>query len=233
MADADAVEALQERIEALERRAQALEDIHAVRTLQFKYGYYFDVCLYEQMVDLFAEDAELKFLNGIYKGKAGVRRLYLGWLRELWTGGKEGPRRGLMYEHLQLQDIVDIAPDGLTARGRFRSLMIGGWHESMENPPPVPSQMWEAGVYENQYKKVDGVWRIWRFDYNMLWQANYEEGWAHSGVHLKPLTQTWPDDPKGPDMLLAETPAAWPETRVVAFHYPHPVTGKTWQGELS
>ena len=237
MADADAIGALQDRIEALEARTRTLEDIHAVRSLQFKYGYYFDVCLYEQLVELFAEDCELKFLNGIYRGKAGARRLYCDWLRGLWTEGRDGPRYGLMYEHLQLQDLIDIAPDGLTAKGRFRGVMMGGWHESMPNPPAVPSQMWEAGVYENQYKKVDGVWRIWRFDYNMLWQADYEKGWAHSEVHLKPLTETYPTDPKGPDELTADTPQAWPHTRIVPFHYPHPVTGQSWpkdhgQGEL-
>ncbi len=231
MAEPDAIRALQDRIEALEARTRTLEDIHAVRSLQFKYGYYFDVCLYEQMVELFAEDCELKFLNGIYRGKAGARRLYCDWLRGLWAEGRDGPRYGLMYEHLQLQDLIDIAPDGLTAKGRFRGVMMGGWHETMQNPPAVPAQMWEAGVYENQYKKVDGVWRIWRFDYNMLWQADYEKGWAHSEVHLKPLTRTFPDDPKGPDVLTDDTPQAWPHTRIVPFHYPHPVTGKSWRDD--
>jgi hypothetical protein len=108
--------------------------------------------------------------------------------------------------------------------------MMGGWHESVEKSPLTPQQMWEAGINENAYRKVNGVWKFWRFDYNMLWQAEYEKGWAHSGVHLKPLTQTFPDDPRGPDKLLPTTPATWPETRVVPFHYPHPVTGKTWRG---
>jgi hypothetical protein len=56
----------------------------------------------------------------------------------------------------------------------------------------------------------------------MLWQANYEEGWARSGVHLAPLTKTCLADPNGPDELLAEVPKTWPETRVVPFHYDHP-----------
>ena len=230
MSDADAFRALEAKVDQLTRQVALLEDANAVRGLHHKYGYYLDACLYEAVVDLFAEDAELKFLNGIYRGKASIRRLYCDWLRALWTDGREGPRQGLMYDHLLLQDVVDVAPDGLTARGRFRCLMQGGWHESMQNPPPVPSQLWEAGVYENTYVKQDGVWKFLRFDYNMLWQADYEKGWAHSGVHLKPLTQTYPADPKGPDELTPFTQQAWPHTRVVPFHYPHPVTGETWQG---
>ncbi len=63
----------------------------------------------------------------------------------------------------------------------------------------------------------------------MLWQANYEEGWAHSGVHLPTITKTYPADPNGPDELIGTVPKTWPETPVVPFHYPHPVTGKFWQ----
>ncbi len=230
MTDENRLAALEAEVARLTRRLTVQEDIQAVRQLQFKYSYYLDACLYEQVVDLFAEDCELKFLNGVYKGKTGVRRLYCDWLRALWTGGKEGIPRGLMYDHLMLQDIIDIEPDGVTAKGRVRGVMMGGHHESMENRPPVPEQLWEAGIYENTYIKQDGVWKFWRFDYNMLWQADYEKGWAHSEVHLHPLTKTFPEDPRGPDVLTAETPRGWPETRIVPFHYPHPVTGRAYKG---
>lgn len=36
-----------------------------------------------------------------------------------------------------------------------------------------------------------------------------------------------PHDQKGPDELVDGE--LWPETRVVPFHYPHPVTGKQVQ----
>jgi len=63
----------------------------------------------------------------------------------------------------------------------------------------------------------------------MLWQADYEPGWANSGVHLQPLTKLFPEDPIGPDELLPSVPNTWPNTRVVPFHYAHPVTGKAWK----
>lgn len=230
MADDEALEALKGEVARLARRVSDLEDVQAVRALHFKYGYYLDACLYEEVIDLFAPDAELKFLNGVYVGKESIRRLYRNWLSQTWTGGVDRLPRGLLYDHLMLQDVIDIQPDGVTALARIRAVMMGGWHESVEKSPLTPQQMWEAGVYENAYRKESGAWKFWRFDYNMLWQAEYEKGWAHSGVHLKPLTQTFPDDPRGPDKLLPITPATWPETRVVPFHYPHPVTGKTWRG---
>ena len=231
MADTEALKALQAQVERLTRQVGTLEDTNAVRALHFKYGYYLDACLYDHVVDLFADGAELKFLNGIYRGKAGVRRLYCDWLRNLWTGGRNGPVHGLLYDHLILQDVIDVAPDRLTAKGRFRAVMQGGFHESVPlGERPMPRQSWEAGIYENEYVREAGVWKFWRFDYTMLWQASYEKGWAGSEVHLKPLTRTYPDDPVGPDELLPDAPQAWPRTRVVPFHYPHPVTGEIWRG---
>ena len=230
MAEGEDIAALKAQVAALTRRVGLLEDAAAVRSLHFKYGYYLDACLYEEVVDLFAEDAELRFLNGTYRGKAGVRRLYCDWLRQVWTEGREGLPPGLLYDHLMVQDVVDVAPDGMSARVRIRSFMQGGFHESVEKPPRAPQSVWEGGIYENVYVKQDGVWKFGLFDYSMLWQADYGSGWTGSATHLLPLTRTWPDDPVGPDELTGATPVAWPQRRIVPFHYPHPVTGKAWQG---
>ena len=62
-------------IEALVRRVTALEDANAIRRLHHAYGYYIDKCQYDEVVDLFANDSEQRFLNGIYRGKAGAKRL--------------------------------------------------------------------------------------------------------------------------------------------------------------
>lgn len=221
---------LAREIAELRKQVTRLEDIHAVRTLHFKYGYYIDMCLYDEAADLFAEDGEVRFLNGVYKGKAGVRRLYCEWFRNLFTRGQNGPVRGFLLDHLQLQDIVDISPDGKSAQARFRAVMMAGQHKSKEDRiEHFPEQCWEGGIYENLYVKDRGVWKIKRLNYNMLWQADYEPGWAKSGVHLPPITKTFPEDPHGPDELTSDVPKVWPETRVVPFHYAHPVTGKVWK----
>jgi hypothetical protein len=214
----------------LRRQVTRLEDIHAVRTLHFKYGYYIDMCLYDEATDLFADNGEVRFLNGVYKGKAGVRRLYCEWFRNLFTRGHNGPVHGFLLDHLQLQDIVDISPDGRTAQARVRALMLAGQHDSKkERIPHFPEACWEGGIYENLYVKERGVWKIKVLNYNMLWQADYSPGWAKSGVHLPPITKTFPDDPHGPDELTPDVPKVWPDTRVVPFHYAHPVTGRQWR----
>ena len=66
------VAALRGELETVRHELGVLQDVKAVRELQFKYGYYMDKCLFPAIVDLFADDAELYFLGGIYRGKAGA-----------------------------------------------------------------------------------------------------------------------------------------------------------------
>ena len=69
---------LKQELQQLRARVGQLEDQQAVRALQFKYGYYMDKCLFGDIVELFADDATLYFLNGLFRGKEGARRLYGG-----------------------------------------------------------------------------------------------------------------------------------------------------------
>ena len=217
------IEALLKRVEELEQRVQRQDDIQAVRTLQFKYGYFMDKCLFAEIVELFCEDAELRFMGGIFRGKAGARRLYGG------SSGLNGPADGILFEHIIAQDVVDIAPDGRTAYGRFRTFLQGGVHETKKDAPPqIPSQFWEAGIYENEYVKEGGVWKFKVFNYRVVYQANYETGWAHSAVAplmVSNFAVPYPQNPRGPDEV-GPPPARWPQAVVMPFHYPHPVTGK-------
>lgn len=222
-----ALEDMRSEIEDLRRCVTRLEDIHAVRTLHFKYGYYIDVCLYEEAAELFAEDCTFYILNGVWRGKEAVRRCYIGWMRSMFTDGRDGPSYGFLLDHVMAQDIVDISDDGLTAKGRFRCLMQAGSHETKERKiPPFDGQMWEGGIHENVYVKEGGVWKIKVLNYNMLWQADFDEGWARAVNRLPSLESTYPDDPLGPDELVASEAVLWPNTRIVPFHYPHPVTGE-------
>jgi len=218
---------LEQRLDRTERELGRLQDIQAVRTLHFKYGYYMDKCLFSEIVDLFSDDCEIHFLGGLFLGKAGARRLYGR------ASGLNGPADGLLFEHLQVQDIVDVAGDGMSARGRFRCLMLGAVHESRTDAPPsIPEQFWEGGVYENIFIKDRGTWKIKVFNYNVVWQADYDKGPAHSGaasMMVSPYTRTYPDDPRGPDRIVAPAPPRWPRSTVVPFHYPHPVTGEEWR----
>ena len=218
---------LEATVARLESRINVLEAESAVRRLQYTYGYLIDKCMYSEVVDLFAEDGEVRFMGGIYKGKEGVARLYIGRFRKNFTNDYNGPVYGFLLDHPQLQFVIDVAKDGQSAKLRGRSLMQAGRHESTGDSGALPRQWWEGGIYENEYVKKDGVWKIRVLDYNPLWHGMFDEGWARQPVNSYPFAnKTYPEDPLGPDQIVPSDSKFWPETNLVPFHYPHPVTGK-------
>jgi hypothetical protein len=228
---------LEQQLEEMSNRLGIMEDTQAIRNLHHAYGYYIDKCLYEDVVDLFAADGEVHFAGGIFKGKdKGVRRLYVESFLQGFTGGKPGPVHGFLLDHLQMQDVIHVAPDRMTAKARFRAFMQAGAHETSTSPmgeadrkaKRKPTQWWEGGIYENSYVKEDGVWKIRILNYNPLWHADYANGWAHTRVGYLGTEPAvlYPENPTGPDALQDTGWALWPETMIVPFHYDNPVTGK-------
>jgi len=227
MTVATELKALQAQVEALTRQVQILEDTNAIKYLQYTYGYFMDKGLYAEVVDLFADDGALSFMGGRYQGKESVRRLYEGRLKKVFTKGRNHPIYGMLVDHMQSQGVIHVAPDRQMARARFRGFLQGGVHKTMPDPPSqLPRQWWEAGVYENEYCRVDGVWKIKLLNYNLHWQASFEDGWANSDPISLNSPVTYPADPLGPDVLHAAPPKLWPETFCVPFHYSHPVTSQ-------
>jgi hypothetical protein len=226
----DRLSAMEKQMQEMAGELGKLKDAQAIRHLQHAYGYYMDKCLYDQVVDLFTDDGEVRFQGGIYRGRAGQRRLYCDLFRKTFANGANGPVYGLLLDHLQLQDIIDVADDRRSAKARVRCFMQAGSHdERKESSPGIPRQWWEGGIYENTYAKGDdGIWRIRILSYHVAYQGNYEDGWAHwKRVVRAEGARTYPDDPSGPDELVSGALAAWPDTPIVPFHYPHPVTGKS------
>ncbi len=222
------VQELESTIAGLADRINVLEAEGAVRRLQYTYGYLIDKCMYDEVSDLFAKDGEVRFMGGIYKGREGVRRLYIGRFRKNFTNDYNGPIYGFLLDHPQLQCVIDVAKDGKSAKLRGRSLMQAGRHESIGESGALPRQWWEGGIYENEYAKEDGVWKIKVLDYNPLWHGMFDEGWSRQPVNSYPFaSKTFPEDPLGPDIIAPEAHRRlWPETPLIPFHYPHPVTGK-------
>ncbi len=215
---------LKQRIESLEHELGIQQDIHAVRRLQYIYGYFIDKSQYDELVDLFAEDSEVWFLGGIYNGKTGVRRLYIERFRKNFTGDHNGPRYGWLLDHPQLQMIVDVAPDRNTAQVRGRSMMHAGLHETAKGQQ---RHWFEGGIYENRYVREDGVWKIQRLGYFPFWHASFADGWAKTPIDFIPMAKTcYPEDPLGPDELIDPAPRLWPATDIVPIHFEHPVTGE-------
>jgi hypothetical protein len=208
------VAAAQARLASLERRAERVADINEIENLQRSYGYYLDKMLWAHVIDLFTDDATLEIgFSGVYVGKDSIRR-YLYSL----SGGVEGPLEGVLYDHFQLQPVVTVADDGLTAKGRWRALIMTGTSGSGSGGN------WGEGPYENEYVKEQGVWKIRKLHWYATFYVPYEGGWLTSSADAARAYSEGRD--VMPDRPPSEQYAPYPAAFVPPFHYPNPVSGQ-------
>jgi hypothetical protein len=203
--DQPSLESLAQRAAVLTREIALLRDQDHVENLQRIYGFYVDKGMWSEAADLFTEDATLEIAgHGVYVGRDRILEL-------LRAQGEELPQPGRLYDQMQLQPIVHVAPDGRSAKGRWRLFAQEAvWQES---------DHWGVGVYENEYVKEDGTWKIQSFTLYVTMYTPYEEGWGENAL----------PNPGTMRVLSPDRPStgheAYPAFSVAPFHYENPVTG--------
>ena len=203
----------------LAKKIDRLNDEIDVQTLQRSYGYYVDKHMWDDVANLFADDATLEIGGrGVFVGKPRVRQ-YLYFL------GQKGPARGWLYDHSQWQIVSTIADDGMTANARLRAFIMGG-APKRENTGPDDAKFGEAtafgeATYENRYVKQNGVWKISRLYAYFNMYTPYSKGWSEMAMpNTNPETALPPDRPP---TVKYET---YPTPGLVPYHYKNPVTGR-------
>lgn len=196
-------------------RSGILEDEIAIRRLQETYEILLDNGRYESVVELFAADAEVVFNGGVFEARTGgVRRLYLDCFQPASTGRRIEVPPGLESEMERQPAVVTVAADRQSADARFAySIQVG--------VPMVPdSQLtrmarlhgegirrwWEGGHYEASYVRDpgDGGWRIGRLAYQVVSRADYRRGGSCARpISVPAFSKSFPEDPGGPDRLVA------------------------------
>jgi hypothetical protein len=164
--------ALETRIERVQADIESVESVRAIKRLQFAYGHYVELGLWNDFADLFAADAVTNYQSGV-RGKDAIRQLFFDKVGQ----GKLGLSEGRIYPHILFQPVITLAPSGRTAKGRWRILaMLGGY-----GGPAT----WYSGVYENEYVLEDGVWKISVLHSEPKVTAAYTaSGWKDSGAHV-------------------------------------------------
>jgi len=204
-AEPESIDALAARAAALERDIARLEDVNAIKKLQRVYGFYTDKQLWSAAADLFSADGEIEVGGrGVYAGRDRIREFLL-------LNGPETPQAKRLFDHMQLQPVVHVAPDGLTAKGR--------WHVFAQEAVHGEYANWGLGVLENEYVKEGGVWKIRRHHFFTTMYTPYEAGWGKEAIPNAGPSQALPPD--RPPTVAYE---AYPKAFVVPFHYENPVT---------
>jgi hypothetical protein len=170
----DALAALDARATRLQARIEQIESVRSIKRLQYAYGHYVELGLWNDFADLFTDDAPTSYQQGV-RGREEVRKLFLQQVGQ----GKLGLAEGRIYPHILFQPVVHLSPDGRTARGRWRILaMLGGLGGTAT---------WYSGVYENEYVLDHGAWKISVLRSEPLVTAAYSAaGWRDAAVKIPP-----------------------------------------------
>jgi hypothetical protein len=192
----------------LSRDVSRIEDELELRNLQGIFGYYFDKCLWDDVVALFSESGTFEVAQvGVYAGKKSIRRF-------LDAYGEQPISRGRLNNHMQLQPIITVAEGGATAKAR--------WHLWAQLGKVSLNSQWGEGIYENEYVKEDGVWKISKLHFFPNMYTDYQKGWGKQAYQIGDLLAAAPK----PDRPPTVSAPSYPQSFVPPFHYANPVTGK-------
>lgn len=215
LAQQDELQQLVADIAQLQAEVQQLEAIEEIENLQRIWGFYIDKELWTQAADLFADDGSIEIGGeGVYQGKARV----LAYLSS--HSPVEGPRPGILNDHMQLMPVITVDAAGTTAKGR--------WHQFSQESVHGQSHHIGTGIYENEYVLEGGVWKIKRIHLFSSMRTDYDQGWS---VDAQPSTT--PSSTLPPDAAPTVDYQNYPAVFVPPFHYDNPVTGTRQQADAA
>ena len=129
-------------LEDLEKRVKAIEDLEEIKKLHQNYINLMDNLQYEEVLDLFTEDATVEIRNsGVKRGRKEMSEVYLGILAK-----NRGTTR---YDgHMAIEP--DITVNGNMAKGTWLIYMLFS----------KPTIQWVQGKNECEYRKENGKWKL-------------------------------------------------------------------------
>jgi hypothetical protein len=199
--------ALAARLGELEPEVARLTAENAVLNLENAYGYYVDRKLWDDVADLFADDGTMEIgQSGVYVGRKSIRR-------GLEQFGPAKLRDGEINDYILMQPIVTVAADGATAKAR-------GVYLGMTGMAGIGAQ-WREGIYENEFVRDGGVWKIAKLRVYPRLVTDYDKGWA---VDAQPINQPSKEFP--PDRPPSSAYESYPKFMIPPLHFRHPVTGR-------
>jgi SnoaL-like protein len=209
------VSILEAKLASLDRQIGLLEEAKAIERLQQSYGYYMSEGMGSEAAALFCDSPSASIelaQQGVYIGKKRIR--------EFLTHGGEGLKAGEIRESPIMQGVVHVAPDGKTAKARWRTLIMSGMAGE--------DGRWSEGPYENEYVKENGVWKFSKVHWYVTVIGSYDEGW-----HKKHYPAPGPLADLPPDQPPTDKYDSFPTFYLPPYHYLHPVTGKpvAWDSE--
>ena len=195
------------RVHRLAQIVERAESVRAVKRLQEAYAQYSQFGLWTEMAALFAENAQLSYGKDNEQGRQAIQSYFLSRFGE----GTHGLKPGGLHTQLVLRPLINVSADGQSAKGRW-------WEFSMTGQLGVKAE-WAAGIFENEYVRERGVWKISRLRYNPMFAGPYATGWRNVDDDQKIVPYHFTPDETGvpvPDLPASATPPIEPRMNPAA-----------------
>jgi hypothetical protein len=153
------------RVARLARDLERAESVRAVKRLQAAYAQYAQAGLWNEMAQLFSDNAEVIYGADRVQGRDAAGAYFLNKL----GGGVQGMPPGALLAKMIVRPVVTLSQDGATAQGR--------WSEFSTSGRLGAHAEWAGGIHENDYVKERGVWKIARLHYHVQYAGSYDAGW--------------------------------------------------------
>ncbi|HMA10711.1 MAG TPA: nuclear transport factor 2 family protein, partial [Steroidobacteraceae bacterium] len=117
------VQILEAKLASMQRQIDLIEDHKAIERLQQLWAHYVSEGMAREAAYLFASSptASIEYAQqGVYLGRPRIEAFLKA------SGARTGP--GELRETPVMQAVISVAPDGKTAKARWRSLVMGGIH---------------------------------------------------------------------------------------------------------
>jgi SnoaL-like domain len=155
----------QTSVDELARDVDRAESMRDVKNLQRTYAQYSQFGLWNEMADLFAKEATYIFDDETIKGRKAISdhlTLHEG-------SGRQGLQPGAVHTQIIDHPVVNLSADGEAAKGRWYGFFLlsdNQGHASIQ-----------GGVFENEYVREDGKWKISVHHFFPQYDGPYETGW--------------------------------------------------------
>jgi bile-acid 7alpha-dehydratase len=166
------IQALEQKVQVLEQENQQLVDVDAIKQLKAQFFYYDDAEAIDNIVSLFTDDAvfDLYLDTGYLKfeGKTAIR----GFLSGSYSVTD-------MTRHMNTNPLIEFI-DSNTATGKWYLLSTVTYKADYPNLGDPQTAWWGQGTWDDEYVKVNGVWKIKRTTYHANFMVLYSDpnGWV-------------------------------------------------------
>lgn len=136
-----------------------LLDIEAIKKLKAQYCFCVDEGRWDDLEDLFTEDAVCDYgFFGRYEGKSQVLGTFF---RQLVATASS------FSAHMIHNAVIDVEDGSAKAK----------WY--LTAPTTVQNRaIWTLGVYQDEFVKVNGTWKISAINFSFKYYTPFEDGWV-------------------------------------------------------